>query len=214
MTSGLASELGEELVLDVTRAGSPEVLFAAKNLVRFLAQYFLDLGKTPEEGDKVDWASSLLICRRAAPGVLTFDELEFDGETVAPGVSTCTTVWVQQSDVCHQFKSEFRPARFGQLVSLSPGALDDCAKIEGVRYPAPSHMSGWWLFADGYDGAKDDFRSMVLTHVFEALQKQPRLAPVLGLDCGFAFRTGPAASASQLHPEVWFEQDVAAQGVP
>jgi hypothetical protein len=68
--------------------------------------------------------------------------------------------------------------------------------VEGVRYPSPEHMSGWWITTDRYDG---DIKSLTLHHLHHLVQWRPDIAPYLALPFGyrFALRDGE---------HVWFDE--------
>lgn len=207
VTRGLFAEIGAELALDVSGAGGPELLESAKSLALFLGGYFESIGRAPEPGETTDWASSLLISQKVGEGRIGFDEFAFDGVTIRHGVVQCAKIWSAQSNMCHRFRSDYRPSRFGQLIAVSPGLLEGTPSIEGVRYAAPDHMTGWWLFAEGYDGAKDEFKSMKTVHVFDVIARLPNVAAVLGLNVGFAFRQTDLLSPGGASVNVWFEGD-------
>jgi hypothetical protein len=216
-THGLFASAGFELVLDVSTDSKPELVTAAVNLARFLGDYFVQSGRRLASGETVEWASSLLVARQEGSGPrFTFDEMSFDGETILRGVSQCARIWADQSDTCKAFGSPFLPAKYAQKVVHSPEALATGGRIEGIRYPAPAHMSGWWIFDQAYDGdPADAAQLMQITPVFRVLASQPRLASLFGLDAGYAFSisTDPASPANESR-KVWFEDDVARQGVP
>ncbi|MBF7074579.1 hypothetical protein ISG33_14330 [Glaciecola sp. MH2013] len=38
------------------------------------------------------------------------------------------------------------------MVVISDGIYENNGPVEGVRYPSPEHMSGWWLTTELYNG--------------------------------------------------------------
>jgi hypothetical protein len=71
--------------------------------------------------------------------------------------------------------------------------------VQGVRYPSPEHMSGWWITTDRYDG---DIRSLTQEHLYHLTAARPDLARCLALPFGFRF---DQASGE----DVWFDEQVA-----
>jgi hypothetical protein len=71
--------------------------------------------------------------------------------------------------------------------------------VQGVRYPSPEHMSGWWITTDRYDG---DIRSLTQEHLYHLTAARPDLARYLALPFGFRF---DQASGE----DVWFDEQVA-----
>jgi hypothetical protein len=63
--------------------------------------------------------------------------------------------------------------------------------VEGVRYPAPPHMTDWYLATDRYKGDVATLEVIHLHHVFAA---RPELVGVLGLAPGYFFNTSPTLS--------------------
>jgi RHS repeat-associated protein len=175
-----------------------EIADEASHMLQLLTEYF---STTPlVAGQKVDWASSLLIAQQHSPTCISFGELAFDGETVLPVVDNAVRIWVEQSALCRANDVDLCPTRFGQMIALSPHVLDGKEKLEGIRYKGTDVMSGWWIFTSDYDGQIDDFASMHPTHTFHALRARPDIARFLGLPQGFAFRMFPVE-------RVWYEEN-------
>ena len=70
---------------------------------------------------------------------------------------------------------------------------------EGVRYPSPEHMSGWWLTTDLYDG---DVRSLRVEHLYHVTAARPDLLPFLALPFGYRFALGG-------QQRIWFDDAAA-----
>lgn len=84
-----------------------------------------------------------------------------------------------------------------QLVVISDGVYEGDV-VEGVRYPSPVHMSGWWLTTDRYDG---DVKSLRTVHFYHIAEFRPDLSDFLKLPCGYRFFSG--------NGDTWFDQQVA-----
>lgn len=67
--------------------------------------------------------------------------------------------------------------------------------MQGVRYPSPEHMSGWWVTTDRYDG---DVRTLRHEHLYHLTAARPDLARYVALPFGFRFDLGR-------HEDVWFD---------
>lgn len=194
-TLGAIEPLGFELRLDVHDAVN---VSDAENLLEQLTHHFISSPKRLSDGQTVEWASSLLIAKRASPVHLAFGEMDFDGRTIIPTVDRAVAIWTEQSKMCIEHGASFCATQFGKMIAVSPRVLDGVQRLEGMRYAATATMSGWWLFTEDYDGTNDDFKSMRPIHVFEVLQHRLDLAKYLGLPKGFAFRAFAPES-------VWFE---------
>jgi hypothetical protein len=184
VSSGLASSLGFELILPAVR---PDLACVAANLIRALAEYFGSEARPLLPGQKIDWASSLLIARLYSPQILALDELAFDGESVVVGVNNALETWEHQSSLCRSNDVDFEPCRYASTIAISPGVLESSGPLEGIRYTMQGAASGWWLFTSDYDGRIDGFKSMKATHAFHILRDRPNVARYLGLPVGYAF---------------------------
>src|SRR6185295_4516387 len=92
---------------------------------------------------------------------------------------------IEQRALCARLGVAHTPPRSNQLVVVSAGVFDGDA-VQGVRYPSPDHMSGWWLTTGRYDG---DIHSLTNHHVEHVYKRRPDVAPFLGLPYGFRFET-------------------------
>jgi hypothetical protein len=109
-----------------------------------------------------------------------------------------------QKECCVHYSAEFLPVEPAQLVTISKGLYEGVVPVEGVRYPSPDHMSGWWLTTDEYDGNLD---SLVTVHFQHIIEKRPELALYMALPFGFRFNLGGDTE------NVWFDQEVADESV-
>lgn len=101
-----------------------------------------------------------------------------------------------QKECCDNYQSEFKPVDLEQLVVISEGVYEGLP-VEGVRYPSPSHMSGWWLTTDEYDGNVETLKTVHFQHIIE---KRPEIAIYMGLKNGYRFLLGSK------NESVWFDQ--------
>jgi hypothetical protein len=56
--------------------------------------------------------------------------------------------------------------------------------VQGVRYPSPEHMSGWWITTDRYNG---DVATLKTLHAYHLTARRPDLTRYLALAYGFRF---------------------------
>ena len=103
---------------------------------------------------------------------------------------------LSQKACCNHYGVEFHVCNEEQLIVVSEGVVDEKLEVEGVRYPSPNHMSGWWITTDLYDGNTDSLKTIHASHLFEA---RPDLAPYLGLPYGYRFLLGGESE------HVWFD---------
>lgn len=97
------------------------------------------------------------------------------------------------------------PPRPDQLVAISEGVLEG-DHVEGVRYPSPEHMSGWYIFTDRYDG---DIESMTLHHAHHITEARPDFAELLDLPHGCRF--APDEESGEY--TWWYDDEVASEPI-
>lgn len=113
-------------------------------------------------------------------------ELDDEWSDVVPGAERALRFWHDQAEVCRSAGSEFVPPLALTMALVSAGVMEG-EPIEGVRYPAPPHMSGWYLTTHLYDG---DFSSMRAIHLYHVTAARPELARYLALAPGHFFDFG------------------------
>jgi hypothetical protein len=117
-----------------------------------------------------------------------------------PGATLTLTYWREQHDLCRRVDAEFSPPRPDTLVVVSPAVLEG-APVQGVRYPSPTDMSGWWITADDYTG---DVKMLKTEHLYHVTDLRPDLVRYLALPYGFRFDLSN-------YEDVWLDRKVAEQ---
>ncbi|WP_187274560.1 hypothetical protein [Paenibacillus sp. N3.4] len=125
-------------------------------------------------------------------------ELVNDEGLFAEGIDYTAELISSQEEECT--KRGMRPyfPTFGQKLAISKGVYEgmDC---DGVRYPSPDHMTGWYITTDLYDGNID---SLMVVHYYHLAFKRPDLLTYLALPHGFRF------SKYASNSEAWFDVKV------
>ncbi len=103
-----------------------------------------------------------------------------------------------QKDCCEHYRADYFPVSSEQLVVISDGVYEGMP-VEGVRYPSPGHMSGWWLTTEEYNG---DVNSLKTVHFYHIQEKRPDLAVYMALPFGYRFQIGGPEE------RVWFDEEV------
>lgn len=177
----------------------PRHVNGCRALVRWLADSLVASTQQLKSEEVIAYGSWLIKLTPAAPGLLM--AAEFDAQTASfiPGVSSAVECWEVQHQLCERLGARFAPSRLDQLVVISDGVLNSKEPVQGVRYPSPAHMSGWWITSNRYNG---DTASLQTTHTYHVVAARPGLAPYLALPYGFRFDFAVAE-------DVWFDDDVA-----
>jgi hypothetical protein len=192
-TNGLAAVGHPELSASVT---DPRLLPEAETFLHFVADY-VARGNPIAPGETLAygyWMTQF----RPEEDLLAAWEYNAGATEYVPGVNLTLGYWRDQHEVCEKYGGAFSPPRPDRLVVISDGVLEGDA-VQGVRYPSPEHMSGWWITTDRYDGNVDSLRREHLYHLTAA---RPDLARYVALPFGFRFDNANGE-------DVWFDRKAA-----
>lgn len=107
-------------------------------------------------------------------------------------------LYKEQLHLCIDNKVEPVVPLIGQKIAVSKEIYEG-REVNGVRYRAPSHMTGWYLTSNSFDG---NVNSLIVDHLYHILTKRPDLAKYLALPSGYRFYK------DDKEEEVWFDQKV------
>lgn len=194
-TSGLAPTGHPEVRIQVAQ---PSLLPAGEGFLRYVLAYLRQQGAHLRPSQTMSYGYWLVKFQPAGDGALEAWEYGGAGDDFVPGVTRALIYWRDQQDMCARFDAPFTPPRLDQMAAVSAGVVKG-APVEGVRYPSPAHMSGWWLTTDRYDG---NVKSLRVEHLYHVTAARPELARYLALPYGFRF-------ALTDREYVWFDEGVA-----
>jgi hypothetical protein len=178
-TKGLISELGYEIsatVDDIALANE------CRDFVIFVAKYVSKGNKVKPE-ETLAYGYWLTKARYEISGRLSFWECAPDAREYVAGVSNTLRYWREQHQVCDAIGSVFSPPNAEQLITVSEGVFEG-DDVQGVRYRSPSHMSGWWITTDRYNGALSSLKNV---HAYHLTASRPDLTRFLALAVGYRF---------------------------
>lgn len=84
------------------------------------------------------------------------------------------------------------------LTSVDWGVMEK-RPVRGLRYDAPTGMSGWWLTTDVYDGTNSTMRN---EHTYHLAATRDDVVEFLALPAGFCFYV------SEERKTVWFDDRI------
>ena len=113
-------------------------------------------------------------------------------------IDAMTSLETRQRAICERFDAAYTPVAPEQLCAISVGVYEG-DPVQGVRYPAPPHMSGWYITTAKYSG---DHRSLKVEHVAHVAERRPDFAVYLALPPGYRFEVGGGVAAA------WFDATV------
>lgn len=196
-TWGLARYSHPELRLSIKNS---VLLEEGKSFLRFVVDYLAQSNAKIKPGETLAYGYWLTKFELSGDGVLEVFESNSTATEFVDGAELALTYWRDQHAVCDQVSANFDPPRPDKKVAISTGVYEG-DPVEGVRYPSPEHMSGWWLTTDRYDG---NIKSLEIVHLYHVTATRPDLVRYLALPYGFRFRTSQAGPA-----DVWFDEKVA-----
>lgn len=194
-TEGLTRYEHPELTVTFREASLED---EAMSYLEYIANYIVTSNAKLKAGETVAYGYWVTTFRDTGDNLLEAWEYNAEGTDFVRGGSLTLQYWKDQHAVCERFASPFEPPMGDQLTVISKGVFDGLP-VQGVRYPSPDNMSGWWITTDEYDGK---VTSLQREHTYHLTARRPELAKYLALKPGFRFDFST-------HEDVWFEEDVA-----
>ena len=183
-TRGLATLGAKEIHLSRPPLELEEAGFS---LVRTLGEYSVSDGRRIKIGDKLAHGYWVVALQSRHDGDLDVFESTTDGSDYVRGADLTLRYWKEQSDMCRRLTAAFTPPRPDQKAAVSAGVLEGAVPVSGVRYPAPSHMSGWYLTTQAFSG---DVKELRVEHLYHVTARRPDLVAFLALPPGFRIEVG------------------------
>ena len=196
-TCGLQALEGKELQ---TRVDTIDLVADAASFLSYVSNYLETTARHIRDQETLAYGYWLTHFAELE-GHFDVNERSIDGKAIVPGVTLAVTYWRIQNQLCAKHATAFVPPAGSSLVVVSDGIMNGAPSIQGVRYPAPPHMSGWWLTDDGYDG---NVSSLTRTHAYHLAAVRPDLVHMLALPYGYRFDL-------RHHEDVWFDEAVAGE---
>ncbi|MEO6394170.1 MAG: hypothetical protein ABIP75_20115 [Pyrinomonadaceae bacterium] len=195
-TLGLEARGHREITVDFDDAA---LATEAAIFLIFIADYLETTGNQIQSGETMAYGYWLVKFEAIETDAL--EVWEYDDETIdfAKGASLTLRYWKDQHAICEKYGAAFEPPRPDRLTVISPGVLEGLP-VYGVRYPSPSHMSGWWITTDQYDG---NISNLTHEHTYHITAARPELAPYLALPYRYRFDLSAGKS-------VWFDEKIEA----
>ncbi len=122
-----------------------------KALVRAIVGYVDGGGRPLRVGETFGYGYWLVRFDAGGPGCLSISEYAPDASWFVPGAELALRYWRDQHEVCGRVGAPFTPPRADQMVTVSAGVYEG-DPVQGVRYRAPEHMTGWHLTTAQFSG--------------------------------------------------------------
>jgi hypothetical protein len=194
-TEGLKSVGHSEIHVEVA---DPGAIREAEEFLNYVSGYVTTSGKQIRSGETMAYGYWLVKFQDADQNALETWEYRADATDFVKGANLTLRYWRDQHMICKLHRTEFKPPRPDKLTVISDGVLEG-APVQGVRYPPPDHMSGWWITTGLYNG---DIKSLKHEHTYHVTAARPDLAKYLALPDGFRFDLSDTE-------DVWLDEKVA-----
>ena len=191
----------------LTKFEHPEIMVAiqgealldeAKKYLTCVSEYIVGSNARIQSDQTLVYGYWLTTFKNIDDNLLETWEYNADATEFIRGASLTLQYWKDQHLVCDTYKSTFAPPLADQLSIISKGVFEGLP-VQGVRYPSPDNMSGWWITTDEYDG---NVASLTREHTYHVTARRPELAKYLALNTGYRFDFST-------FEDVWFDEEVA-----
>jgi hypothetical protein len=165
-------------------------------VVNYLINYFLDYTPVINNDQTIAYHSWLLKFV-IVNNVINLYEVQSNGDGFIEGVDYAIKVVAEQKEECTKHNTNTLFPLFSQMIVVSKGVLEG-RTIDAVRYPSPSHMTGWWLTTELYN---NEISSLETIHYYHLAFKRLDIIKYLALPFGYRFLAGE-------QKEVWFDNNI------
>ncbi|WPQ60136.1 hypothetical protein SIO70_17485 [Chitinophaga sancti] len=152
------------------------------NLLRFLVDYIIEENIILKEDATITyglWSLKLFSDKE----LLSIHELNADFSDWVTGAKNATYYLELQRIVCKEIGVKSMLPNLNQKIAVDNGTLGG-EEVQGIRYDAPPHMSGWYITSDSYNG---DINSLNVIDLFSFVPRRRDLIQFLALPVGYSF---------------------------
>lgn len=176
---------------------------AGIQFLEYLGGYLMEHEPKIMIGDTFAYGCWLVKFLREKGGYIMVGEFDPSENMYVEYMNQSLRLWQDQWQLCSNMEVDFAPPRPDQMIVISDGVYEGATPLEGVRYPSPDHMCGWWLSTDEFEKN----RQMKPVHLQHLLAKRFELAHFLALPFGHRFRVEDGEKSA-----VWFDGTVLEAG--
>jgi hypothetical protein len=193
-TSGLMGLIGREIELPREEREEQEYVSVCK----YLIDYIVSEKPVIKPDQTISFKSWVLKFIAEDDSKLVMYEADVQTGDYRRGVDHAIKAAQEQESMCRLHNAAPHFPTLNQKIVISEGVYEGLP-LEGVRYPSPAHMSGWWLSTDLYNG---DIKSLLIVHAYHVYAKRKDIVKYLALPFGFRF------FYSQEGQDVWLDDKI------
>jgi hypothetical protein len=176
------SGLSKRGMLDIrVQVHSNDLIQEAESFLRFVLGYIHQNNTKINPGETMNYGYWLVKFEAANDNLLDVWEYSANATEFVPGGNLALRYWRDQHEVCGKFDAAFCPPRPDKLTLISKGVIEGLP-IQAVRYHWATHLSGWLIVTEKYEGNTD---SLTSHHTYHLTATRPELARYLALPVGF-----------------------------
>lgn len=154
------------------------------NFLKLFIDYILDDNRLILDGETS--AYGLWVVKFITNGTI-LEVYEFDSnmENWIIGAETAITLIEEQREVCRGVNVQSDMPKIMQKIAFNTEVLSN-KDVKGRRYHEPSHMSGWYIITDEFNG---DIKTLNVWPLIDFVKHRKDLVKFLALPEGMSFET-------------------------
>lgn len=193
LTNGLAPYIDKEISITMGASNKEEYV----KVLGYIIDYIVASKPVIKADQTLGYHSWILKFVANDHETFVIHEGDKKGQGFIQGVETAIRVVADQEKECEKFGVACIFPTFSQMLVISKGVYEGYP-VEGVRYPSPVNMCGWWLSTDLYDG---NIKSLMTEHYYHLAFKRPEVLKYLALPFGYRFNLDPNGEV-----DVWYDE--------
>lgn len=197
ITNGVETFFGKEFCVSKKDVNRLDV----EILVNYLIENYYHKSDLISDGETLSCGSWLLkfVYNENLIEIFELKEVIDGKNTYEFDVSVTISLLKEQMELLNIHKVDKSKISFiYQKVAISKEIYDG-SEVNGVRYQAPDHMTGWYLTSNNYNG---DVKSLFVDHLYHLLKIRPELGKFLALPPGYRF------FIDDLGYDIWLDESV------
>ena len=193
VTNGLKDFIGKEIKVLVIEGADEQYM----KVLRYCIDYIVTSKPVIKADQTIGYHSWIIKFVQSDNDIFELYEGDAKGTGFVGGVETAIKVVDDQETECKKLGVDCVFPTFSQMLVTSIGVYDGLP-LQGVRYPSPPHMCGWWITTDLYNG---DIKSLVTEYYYHIAFKRPDILRYLALPSGYRFNMGQNGEI-----DVWYDE--------
>lgn len=180
MTEGIESILNKEFRIKKGNFNESEVQY----VIDYILKYVITENKILKDKDTFEFGSWLLqfVSNGDYFEIYELENVLAGKNIYKEGIDIAIEIYRIQSSLVKEGIAPQIP-KFSQKIALTEDIYNG-SEINGVRYGAPSHMTGWYLTSNSYKG---DIKRLIVDYLYFIINNRFDIVKFLALPTGYRF---------------------------